>query len=184
MDTADLVRAAASGDQAAWRELVDRHYRLVWRVARAHRLSEADAADVCQSTWIALTERIAGLQNPAGLPGWLITTARRESLRVIADRARVVVTEVHDAPGDEHDWPETATLRTERDDLLWRAFATLPERCRTLLSLVAHTPGLSHTNLARAIGVAPGSVGNTKGRCLDALRRTLAVFGMAEELAG
>jgi len=184
VDTAELVRAAADGDQSAWRELIDRHHRLVWHVARSHRLSEADAADVCQSTWIALAERIARLHSPAGLPGWLITTARRESLRVIADRARVVVTEVAEAPADDETWPENTTLRTELDDLLWRAFATLPERCRTLLGLVAFAPGVSYARLASAIGVAPGSVGNTKGRCLDVLRRTLALFGMPEEVAG
>ncbi|CRK60298.1 putative RNA polymerase sigma factor [Alloactinosynnema sp. L-07] len=183
MDTAELVREAGAGDQFAWRELVDRFSGLVWRVARSHRLTDSDAADVSQSTWITLAENITGLHAPDRLPAWLVTTARRESLRVIADRARVVVSEAFDDVPDENA-PETTTLRTERDDLLWRAFATLPERCRTLLGLVAFAPGLSYARMARAIGVAPGSIGNTKGRCLDTLRRTLAVFGMPEEVAG
>lgn len=50
--TAALVAAASKGDEQSWSELVDRFTRLVWSVARAHGLSEADAADVCQTTWL------------------------------------------------------------------------------------------------------------------------------------
>ncbi|MGH3859500.1 RNA polymerase sigma factor, partial [Actinokineospora sp.] len=90
MDTAELVRRAGTGDQAAWRDLVDRHAGLVWRVARAHKLDDADAADVSQSTWIALAENLPTLRSPERLSAWLATTARRECLRMIADRGREV----------------------------------------------------------------------------------------------
>ncbi|HZG95557.1 MAG TPA: sigma-70 family RNA polymerase sigma factor, partial [Mycobacteriales bacterium] len=79
----ELVRAAADGDQRAWNALVDRFSRLVWAVARQHRLSEADAGDVAQATWLRLVENLASLREPEAVGGWLATTARREALRVI-----------------------------------------------------------------------------------------------------
>ncbi|SDI65719.1 RNA polymerase sigma factor, sigma-70 family [Actinokineospora alba] len=186
MDTAELVRRAGTGDQTAWRDLVDRHAGLVWRIARAHRLDDADAADVSQSTWIALAEHLPTLRSPERLSAWLATTARRECLRMIADRGREVRasewSDVVDHEG-EHRWPETATLRGERDDTLWRAFAALPDRCRSLLGLLAFAPDLSYAQLGRAVGIAVGSIGQTRGRCLDALRRKLIALGLPGEVA-
>lgn len=182
MDTAELARRAAIGDQTAWRDLVDRHAGLVWRIARAHRLDEADAADVSQSTWIALAERLPSLRSPERLSAWLATTARRECLRVIAHRGREVRAaewaDVVDYAGEEW-WPETATLRGERDDALWRAFSALPDRCRSLLGLLAFAPDLSYAQLGRAVGIAVSSIGQTRGRCLDALRRRLVSLEVA-----
>lgn len=182
--TADLVRRAAAGDQAAWADLVDRYGPMVWRVARAHRLDEADAADVCQATWVALAEHAPALREPGRVAAWLATTARRESLKVIAARRREVRApawvEVHD-PAQEPHWPEPTTLRGERDDALWRAFAALPSRCRGLLGLFAFAPELTYADLGRALGLAPGSVGPTRGRCLAALRGKLSALGVTAE---
>ena len=81
--TSDLVRDAAGGDQGAWNQLVDRYSRLVWAVARGHRLANADSADVFQTTWLRLVEHLGRLRDPEQLAGWLSTTARHESLRVL-----------------------------------------------------------------------------------------------------
>ncbi|HET6685932.1 MAG TPA: sigma-70 family RNA polymerase sigma factor, partial [Jiangellaceae bacterium] len=81
--TSDLVRDAAGGDQGAWNQLVDRYSRLVWAVARGHRLAHADSADVFQTTWLRLVEHLGRLRDPEQLAGWLSTTARHESLRVL-----------------------------------------------------------------------------------------------------
>src|SRR6478752_8566771 len=84
----DLVRAAGAGDFDAWNELVNRFAGMVWTVARRHRLNAADAADVSQTTWLRLVEQLNRIEHPDRVGGWLATTARRESLRVLrlADR--------------------------------------------------------------------------------------------------
>ena len=81
MSLAELVEAAARGDQRAWNEIVERFQRLVWATARAHRLSSADAADVAQTTWLRLVENLDRIREPEHLGAWLATTARRESIR-------------------------------------------------------------------------------------------------------
>src|SRR5438093_10754388 len=78
-----LVRDAAAGSQHAWKTLVARFERLVWAVARAHRLNSADAADVVQTTWLRLVEHLGDVQEPERLGAWLATTARRECLRTL-----------------------------------------------------------------------------------------------------
>src|SRR5690242_5380626 len=89
---ASMVEAAARGETGAWDALVDRFSPLVWSVARAHRLGEADAADVYQTTWLRLLEHLRDLREPERLGSWLGTTARRESLRLRRERARVAPT--------------------------------------------------------------------------------------------
>jgi DNA-directed RNA polymerase specialized sigma24 family protein len=76
--------------------------------------------------------------------------------------------------------PETATVRGADDNALWRAVHRLPERCRTLLRLIAFSPDLSYAQAARALGIRPSSVGPTRGRCLAVLRRRLECEGVVE----
>ena len=66
------------GDEAAWAAIVDRFSGLVWSTARSHRLSNADAADVVQLTWLRLVEHLDRINDPERLGAWLATTARRE----------------------------------------------------------------------------------------------------------
>lgn len=184
METEELVRQANTGDQAAWQGLVARYSCLVWRVARAHKLTDAEAADVSQGTWIALAEHLGEMESPQRVSAWLATTARRESLRMVNRRNREWRIRPSDNEFADNRWPESATLRGERDDTLWRAFAALPDRCRSLLGMLAFAPDLSYAQVGPAVGVATGSVGQARGRCLDVLRRTLVSLGMPGEVAG
>ena len=87
IDVVALLQAATDGDDRAWSALVGHFHGLLWATARACRLSEADAADVTQTTWLRLAERLGQLDDPAALPGWLVTTTRREAIRV-SNRSR------------------------------------------------------------------------------------------------
>lgn len=170
MDTSELVAAAGDGDAHAWRALVDRYADVVWSVARAHALSDADAADVTQATWLSLTRHVRRLRDPDRLAGWLATTARRESLRLLRTRDREVPL---DQIPSVVDGPETLALHDEGHAALWRALHAMPVRCRTLLCLLADSPGISYADAAKALGIRASSVGPIRGRCLARLRRTL-----------
>jgi RNA polymerase sigma factor (sigma-70 family) len=100
---ADLVRAAGAGDQNAWNSLVDRYSGLVWHIARGHRLGEADANDVVQTVWLRLVESLPRLREPAAVGGWLATTARNESLRLLRRSGREVVEADHGLEGTPAD---------------------------------------------------------------------------------
>lgn len=171
---ADLIKRAGANDQQAWRLLVSRFGNLVWAVARSHRLDHADAADVSQTTWLRLAENLDSLRDPAKLPGWLATTARRESLRVLAGRRREAPSDLPDEPDhDRGTRPEASALTADRDRRLWQAFSALSERCQQLLRLIATSPDLSYAEIGATLDIPIGGIGPTRLRCLQALRRRL-----------
>lgn len=179
-EVAGLVRAAADGDAVAWDELVDRFGGLVWSITRAYRLNPADAADVSQTAWLRLVEHLDRLREPGRVGAWLASTTQRECLRVLrlARRQMPVGDEVFDTP-DLYAAPLHArALLSERDVALWRSFERLPDRCRTLLRLLVADPTPAYEEVAAAVGLPVGSIGPTRTRCLDKLRRLLASGGI------
>jgi hypothetical protein len=86
----ELLLRAAAGEREAWNALVERFGEMVWSVARSFRLDDAAASDVAQTVWLRLIENIDKIQDPERLPGWLVTTCRREALRVIKRGARAI----------------------------------------------------------------------------------------------
>ena len=178
----ELVRAAAGGDAHAWNELVARYGGMVWTVARRHRLSAADAADVSQTTWLRLVEHLDRIEHPERVGGWLATTARREALRVLRQSRRQVSTgddNVLDLTLVDNTSPESIVTTRSRDDELWRVFATLPVRCQLILQLLGGDEPLSYAEVAQVLEMPVGSIGPTRGRCLEQLERRAANRGIS-----
>jgi RNA polymerase sigma factor (sigma-70 family) len=176
-DVADLVRAAAAGDQTAWYALVERFSALPWAVCRSCRLSASDAADVNQIVWLRLIEHLGRLRQPERLAGWLVTVTRRECLRVLTQRGR----EGGNVPGDlvdQGDGGEARLLAAERALAVRVALERIPPRCQALLKLLVADPGASYEDVSRALGMPVGSIGPTRLRCLEQLRRAMAVQGV------
>ncbi|MFN2494392.1 MAG: RNA polymerase sigma factor [Pseudonocardiaceae bacterium] len=178
----ELFRRAEAGDQAAWNALVDRYTKLLWSVARAHRLGDADAADVVQTTWLRLVEHFGRISDPERLAGWLATTARRECLHMLRRAGREVVAPSEDAlldVVDERSAPVDARLLAEeRDVALWSCFERLSVRCQVLLRILMATPPADYVTVAATLGMPVGSIGPTRGRCLDQLRKLAAGAGL------
>ncbi len=170
----DLVHAASTGDQRAWEALVHRFGGLVWSIARAHGLNGADAADVSQTTWLRLVEYLHRLHDPGRIGTWLATTARHEALRTLrrAGRQLPVADEAKLEPA-EHlvETPEANLLASERSAILWRAFVRLPPGCQRLLRVLMADPAPTYQEVGVALGMPVGSIGPTRGRCLERLRR-------------
>jgi len=184
---AELVRRAAGGDQVAWDGLVDRFGGLVWNVARAHRLDSSDAADVCQTVWLRLVEHLARLRDPDALGGWLATTTRHEAVRVLRRGARELPDD--DAAGWDQrpttePGPEIILLRAERRAMVWKAVSGLNSRCQLLLRALASAPEASYAEISRALEMPIGSIGPTRARCLEHLRRRLCDVGVISDEGG
>ena len=182
-DAADLVKGAAEGDRSCWESLVDAYGGLIWAITRNHRLSQGDAADVRQTTWLRLLENIDRLNEPGRVGAWLATTARRECLRLSARRKRTIL--VADETDLELDplhaqAPELddGLLLAERDEALRAAFVTLNPRCQELLRLMLLDPAPSYEEISAALGMPVGSIGPTRGRCLDKLRALVKDSGI------
>jgi RNA polymerase sigma factor (sigma-70 family) len=179
----DLLRAAAQGDQEAWNDLVARFTGLLWAVTRAHRLGHADAADVVQLTWTRLVENLDRIRDPEHVGAWLVTTARRECLRVLRSVGRTQPVEELPELTTHHradSAPEVAALASERDELLRRAVSELSPRCQQLLSVLMAPEQPSYAEVSAALGLPVGSIGPTRARCLDCLRRHATRLGLAD----
>ena len=170
----ELVGAAADGDQAAWNALVDRFGRLVWSVIRGFRLDAASAADVSQTVWLRLVENLNRIRDPERLASWLATTARNESIRAKRKLARAVPTEFEIDIADEAA-PELdeRLIADERRAGVAAAFNELSPSCRQLLRLLSADPPLDYETISEMIDRPIGSIGPTRSRCLERLRRVL-----------
>ncbi|MHB8245765.1 MAG: RNA polymerase sigma factor [Acidimicrobiales bacterium] len=180
-ELAELVAAAKEGDGDAWRALVARYVDLVWAIARGHSLDHCDAADVTQTTWLRLHEQLPRLAEPDRVGAWLATTARRESLRVLRERRRLVPQAYPfessfpmpaEPPADE----ALPAIQRDSDRLVWRAFEQLTPACQRLLRAMTADPPLSYADLSTVLDMPVGSIGPTRARCLDRLRANLSAL--------
>jgi RNA polymerase sigma factor (sigma-70 family) len=176
LDVAQLVRRAAGGDRRAWERLVDQYSRLIWAMTRDFKLAESDAADVVQATWLRLLEHINRIEYPERIGSWLATTARHECLRHLAAGKRVMLVQDDDAfsgaVGHQPDVDERL-LADERAQAVRAALSTLPSRSQRLLELLMADPPASYTEISAQLGLPIGSIGPTRGRCLERLRLVL-----------
>ena len=181
----ELVERARNGDMDAWSALVDRFSSRVYAVARAYRLSWADSQDVYQVTWLRLLTHLGTIREPGKVGAWLASTARHECLRLLKKAGRQIPT------GDESelDQPDTLApppharmLANERQLAVWKALGALPPHCQRLLRLFMADPPPSYEEVTIALDMPQGSIGPTRRRCLDKLRRELG--GISEEGGG
>jgi RNA polymerase sigma factor (sigma-70 family) len=173
-----LVLASASGDGAAWNELVHRYSPLVMAVTRSYRLAAADAQDVSQTVWLRLVEHLGKLREPEALPGWLARTTQRECSRQVQRAQRVVPVD----PQSDSAMRRGATadldagiLRAELRQALRDGLGELSARDQWLLRLRAADPPKSYHEISLLLGMPVGSIGPTLRRSLDRLRETSAV---------
>jgi RNA polymerase sigma factor (sigma-70 family) len=173
----NLVIRARNGQKQAWDALVERYAPLIWAICRRYRLADADAEDVGQSVWLHLVDQLGRIRDPAALPGWLIITTRRECARILRTagepRAAGYVTD-EPIPDERALTPEQELLVAERHAALLEAFRHLPPCCQGLLALLSEDPPVPHAEISARLGIPAGSIGPSRGRCLEKLRRYLA----------
>jgi len=148
---------------------------MLWQVARAAGLGAQDAEDVLQTVWVSLLSHLDSIRSPGAITAWLITATRRESWRVAAAGRKT-------RPAD-HDWlltipdpragSEEQAMQADEQRALWEALSTLTPRCQELLRIVAFVPRPDYDLVAARLGMARGSVGPTRSRCLEKLRVAL-----------
>jgi RNA polymerase sigma factor (sigma-70 family) len=176
VDVAMLVRRAAEGDKWAWERLVDQFGRLIWSITRDFRLPESDASDVFQATWLRLLEHIDRLEYPARVGSWIATTARHECLRCVAGRKKILLVQDDSALSDAFAHAPEADegiLAAERAVAVRDAMSLLPWRWQRMLELLMADPPASYAEISDQLGLPVGSIGPTRGRCMERLRLLL-----------
>ena len=167
------------GDPRALDDLVRLLSPMLWHVVRASGLDPATAEDVVQTTWLTLVRSGDSIAESRAVGGWLCTTARREAWRVARQSTRqqpvedeAIARRLPDSPA-----AEGQVVLDDENARLWDCLGRLPERCQKLLRIVAAESRPDYTVISQQLGMPVGSIGPTRGRCLDKLRLELVAAG-------
>jgi RNA polymerase sigma factor (sigma-70 family) len=175
-----LVNACLDGNALAWEALIQKYKRLIYAVPFRYGASPDDASDIFQSVCVDLYGEMPKLRKAGSLRGWLMTVTARQSLKWKQRRQR--------HSGEELDLAQEGdplalagpqwSAQLERNQLVSEALARVTERCRALIErLFFDDPPRPYEDVARELGLATGSMGLTRSRCLDKLRKELEELG-------
>ena len=178
-----LLESAARGTESAWREIVERYSPLVLAICRDYGLRGADVEDVAGTVWLQLVVNASHIREPEALPGWLRTTIRHECLLLLRQRNRQVLTDGELIVGVVESEIDASLIGAERGAAARGALAQLPERDRTLLSMLFSDPPRPYQEISSTLGIPVGAIGPTRARCLARARRTPAVAALVREEA-
>jgi RNA polymerase sigma factor (sigma-70 family) len=164
----ELIERCLKGDQGAWTELVTRYERLVYSVAHVRCPPGEELSDVFQQVWFEAYQRLPELRNIEALPAWLITVTQRRMYAVIRGRRGSV-------PLDEELPDSTERVnQIEREHTLERVIDQLSNRCRRLIHLLYFdTNEPSYAQIAQTLDMPEASIGPTRARCLEKLRKLI-----------
>ena len=152
-----LVAESLEGNQQAWSTLVDKYKNLIFSIPIKLGLYE-DAADIFQAVCLDLLTGLPRLRKPRALPKWLMQTCYHKCLQC---RRRA---EKH-VPLGEEDGETSLTngsLSTLPDDMLVQL-----EKEQIVFF---ETPPRPYEEVAQELGIATGSIGFIRGRCLGKLK--------------
>lgn len=182
----ELLARCKAGQPAAWSTLVRRYQRLIYTIPLRAGLGEEAAADVFQTTFTRLFENLDRIQDASRVRAWLVTTAKRESLSLLEQQRRRAEEPLETDPDDPGtdllaQLPDPSPVAEDRlaelqdQHRLRQAVDRLDPRSRQFVELAfLQDEPLSYGELAARLGIAEGSIGPTRVRCLDKLRRLLA----------
>lgn len=178
-DDADLIEQCLAGDPEGWEALLQKYKRLIYSVLLRYRLSEEDAADLFQAVCIDLYQELENLREAGALRGWLARVAANKCFhhkRKAGQRQYEPLAE--DAAQEGTETPEWLE-EIERDQMVREAVERLKPRCREMLRLLFYEdPPRPYEEVARKLGLATGSIGFIRGRCLKSLADELEKAGL------
>lgn len=181
----ELIAACLRGDADAWDALIHRYEGLIFTCAVRQGLSRADAEDVFQDVCVLLLNHLGDLRDTGRLAGWLTSTTKREAWRLRRRRGPSLTSELVDREWElegaerlhaaDSPSPEDAAIALEDQHLVQQALQRLPDRCRTLLTLLyGEDPPRPYAEIAQRLSLPLGSIGPHRARCLQRLHKILA----------
>jgi len=177
-----LVKECLAGSEEAWSMLIEKYKALIYSIPVKYGLPPQEAADVFQATCTELLVRLPEIREPRALPKWLMQVAHHESYRWKRQGQRVVSRDAdEDLPEPEvPPIAESLVQQTQEEQILREAMASLTPQCRRLVELLFYeVPARPYTEVAKELGLAVGSIGFTRQRCIERLRRQLEDLGFS-----
>jgi RNA polymerase sigma factor (sigma-70 family) len=184
----ELVRGCLDGNSEAWSELIDKYKNLIFSVPIKYGFSREEAADIFQDVCLGLLSQLGSIREPKALAKWLLMVTAHKCSRWRARDNRFVSMEPETFPETNFSEmpPEGIEIltRAEKEQMLRESISALPSRCRRLVQMLFFDdPPLPYRDVAQTLGIATGSIGFIRQRCLARLRKTLATLGFGSSAA-
>ncbi|MGH9688250.1 MAG: RNA polymerase sigma factor [Candidatus Acidiferrales bacterium] len=184
-DDSQLVRECLRGSEAAWSALIDKYKNLIYSIPIKYGLSPDDATDIFQAVCLEMLSELPKLRKPKALPKWIMQVAmhkcfhhKRQLLRVSTAGSAEDMPERSAFPVVETPSAEKLLREAEEEQSFRDAIASLPPRCQQIIHLLFfEEPARPYQEIAIELGLAPGSIGFIRQRCLDKLRTKLEQAG-------
>ena len=168
-----MIRAGGATREAAWSDMLRRHSPKMYAVARSFDIDQATAEDLVQTAWLRFLERSDQLRDTSSVGPWLCMIVRNEARRLVTRRRTVPIADGWETRPADTPAHAAGMIAAEQAVALRSAFARLGDDCRQLLTLMLADPPLSYDEIAAALDRPRGSLGPSRQRCLEHLRRLL-----------
>jgi RNA polymerase sigma factor (sigma-70 family) len=175
-----LVKDCLAGSEEAWAALIEKYKALIYSIPVKYRLPPHEASEIFQATCVELLNRLPELREPRALPKWLMQVAHHQCYRWKQQQQRLISRDADpDLPVPETPAIAEALVRqTQEEQMLREAIASLSPQCRRLVELLFfETPARPYSEVAAELGLAVGSIGFTRQKCMDRLRKRLGELG-------
>lgn len=158
VDEGELVRASATGDQDAFRQLVERYRRLVLHVAFRSMGDMSLAEDVTQEAFIKVFRGLPKYRHEKPFVHWLRRVVGNAVMDELRRKRPVVSLDGMEQPpaADEED-PQDVTDQHGVQQAVRQAIASLPPRYRVIITLQVFQE-LTYEEIARTLNLPLGTV--------------------------
>jgi RNA polymerase sigma factor (sigma-70 family) len=177
----DLVAACRKGNQQAWAALVDKYKNLIYSIPIRLGMYD-DAADIFQTVCLDLLSELPRLREPRALPKWLMQTCYHKCLQYKRRADKHVPLEEDDTSNPNANrstlLPEDLLAQLQKEQMVRDVLSQLPARCEQMIRMLFfETPPRPYQQIATELGLATGSIGFIRGRCLARMRKQLEKMG-------
>jgi RNA polymerase sigma factor (sigma-70 family) len=176
-----LVSQCLNGDQDAWNAIIEKYRKLIYSIPIRYGFSLDDAGDIFQQVCVQLLETLPNLREPRSLAAWLIKVTGHACFQLAGQNKRFQSFDFEAQPDEgpaAREMPDEFVRELERSRILHEALSEVPPRCREIIRMLFFdTPVVSYEEAAKRLGLATGSIGFIRMRCLNRLRRRLEEKG-------
>ena len=176
-----LVKECLNGSNEAWSALIEKYKRLIYSIPVKYSFSPDEASDIFQAVCLELLSELPKLRKPEALPKWIMQVTAHKCFHRRKERQRMVSGE--DTGQAEPAAPaqiEAILREVEEEQHLRRVISELPPRCQQLVRMLFYEePSRPYRDIAAELGIATGSIGFIRQRCLSRLQKRLLELGFS-----
>jgi RNA polymerase sigma factor (sigma-70 family) len=173
-----LVRECLDGNEQSWSALIEKYKKLIYSIPIKWELPREEANDIFQSVCVDLYTELPNLREPKALPKWLMQTTLHKCAKYRRQQARFSDKEIAEESAIDESKADAILEEVQEEQILRDSIAAVAGRCAEMIRMLFfETPARPYSEIAEELGLAVGSIGFIRGRCLDRMKKQLLSRG-------